>query len=161
MIQTNLSNLFLDQSKDLLDGERLPIIYPISKLHDRSFRRRKETKWVFIAGFDEDYIVKWKNYYYRALKGESFHIEEHFNYPVSNIIRYSRVTFEPSGEDQKIFAVSCQSKDISGSIKQLSEVNQLIDASLDVFCTINELGYFMYVSIAAINHWDTPRRVNW
>jgi hypothetical protein len=26
-----------------------------------------------------DYIVKWKNYYYRALK-ESFHIEEHFNY---------------------------------------------------------------------------------
>jgi hypothetical protein len=50
------------------------------------------------------YIVKWKNYYYRALKGESFHIEEHFNYPVSNIIRYSRVTFEPLiGEDQKIF----------------------------------------------------------
>jgi hypothetical protein len=25
MIQTNLSNLFLDQSKDLLDGEGLPI----------------------------------------------------------------------------------------------------------------------------------------
>jgi hypothetical protein len=55
---------------------------------------------------------------------------------------------------------SLVNQDISGSIKQLSEVNQLIDASLDVFCTINELGYFMYVSIAAINHWDTPRRVN-
>jgi hypothetical protein len=53
-----------------------------------------------------DYIVKWKNYY-RALKGESFHIEEHFNYPVSNIIRYSRVTFEPLiGKIRRFFAVS-------------------------------------------------------
>jgi PAS domain-containing protein len=124
-----------------------------------SGEEKKLNESVFIAGFDEDYIVKWKNYYYRALKGESFHIEEHFNYPVSNIIRYNRVTFEPLiREDQKIFAVSCQSKDISGSIKQLSEVNQLIDASLDVFCTINELGYFMYVSIAAINHWGYSQK---
>jgi hypothetical protein len=121
-----------------------------------SGEEKKLNESVFIAGFDEDYIVKWKNYY-RALKGESFHIEEHFNYPVSNIIRYNRVTFEPLIGKIRRFLPS-QSKDIS-SIKQLSEVNQLIDASLDVFCTINELGYFMYVSIAAINHGDTPRRV--
>jgi PAS domain S-box-containing protein len=160
MIQTNLSNLFLDQSKDLfwMVNEDFQLIYAnptfLNFMTEVSGEEKKLNESVFIAGFDEDYIVKWKNYYYRALKGESFHIEEHFNYPVSNIIRYSRVTFEPLiGEDQKIFAVSCQSKDISGSIKQLSEVNQLIDASLDVFCTVNELGYFMYVSIAAINHW--------
>jgi PAS domain S-box-containing protein len=160
MIQTNLSNLFLDQSKDLfwMVNEDFQLIYAnptfLNFMTEVSGEEKKLNESVFIEGFDEDYIVKWKNYYYRALKGESFEIEEHFNYPVSNIIRYSRVTFEPLiGEDQKIFAVSCQSKDISGSIKQLSEVNQLIDASLDVFCTINELGYFMYVSIAAINHW--------
>jgi hypothetical protein len=121
MIQTNLSNLFLDQSKDLFDGERgLQLIYAnptfLNFMTEVSGEEKKLNESVFIAGFDEDYIVKWKNYYYGALKGESFHIEEHFNYPVSNIIRYSRVTFEPLiGEDQKIFAVSCQSKDISGS----------------------------------------------
>jgi hypothetical protein len=39
-------------------------------------------------------------------------------------------------------------------------VNQLIDASLDVFCTVmNELGYFMYVSIAAINHWGYSQKL--
>jgi hypothetical protein len=34
-----------------------------------SGEEKKLNESVFIAGFDEDYIVKWKNYYYRALKG--------------------------------------------------------------------------------------------
>jgi hypothetical protein len=33
-----------------------------------SGEEKKLNESVFIAGFDEDYIVKWKNYYYRALK---------------------------------------------------------------------------------------------
>jgi hypothetical protein len=81
-----------------LDGERGLPIYAnptfLNFMTEVSGEEKKLNESVFIAGFDED-IVKWKNYYYRALKGESFHIEEHFNYPVSNIIRYSRVTFEP------------------------------------------------------------------
>jgi hypothetical protein len=104
-----------------------------------------------------DYIVKWKNYYYRALKGESPH-RRTFQLSVSNIIRYNRVTFEPLIRKIRRFCRLLSIKDISGSIKQLSEVNQLIDASLDVFCTVNELGYFMYVSIAAINHWGYSQK---
>ncbi|MEO6670984.1 MAG: PAS domain-containing protein, partial [Ferruginibacter sp.] len=38
-------------------------------------------------------------------------------------------------------------------MKHRSEANQLMDASLDVFCTINEQGNFVYASAAALNHW--------
>jgi hypothetical protein len=34
-----------------------------SKLHEVSGEEKKLNESVFIAGFDEDYIVKWKNYY--------------------------------------------------------------------------------------------------
>ncbi|MFT5251550.1 MAG: PAS domain S-box-containing protein [Flavobacteriales bacterium] len=160
MIQTNLSAQFLDQSKDLfwMVNEEFQLIYAnptfLSFMTEAYGEEKKLNESVFMESFDEDYIIKWKNYYCRALKGESFEIEEHFYYPVSNIIRYSRVTFEPLiGENQRIFTVACQSKDISGSIKQLSEANQLIDSFLGVFCTVNEQGYFMYVSIGATNHW--------
>jgi hypothetical protein len=33
-----------------------------------SGEEKKLNESVFIAGFDEDYIVKWKNYYYGHLK---------------------------------------------------------------------------------------------
>ncbi len=39
------------------------------------------------------------------------------------------------------------------TIEQKWEVNQLMDASLDVFCLINEKGDFEYVSAAAETHW--------
>jgi hypothetical protein len=87
MIQTNLSNLFLEKQRSF-DGERgLPINLCQSNflnfMTEVSGEEKKLNESVFIAGFDEDYC-KMENYYLGHLR-ESFHIEEHFNYPVSNI----------------------------------------------------------------------------
>jgi PAS domain S-box-containing protein len=160
MTQTNLSNLFLNQSKDLfwMVNEDFQLMYAnptfLNFMTEVCGEEKKLNESVFAEGFGEDYIVKWKAYYCKALEGESFEIEEHFYHPESNVIQYSQITFEPlTGEDHKIFAVACQSKDSTQRVKLRSEENQLIDASLDVFCTVNEEGNFMYVSAAALNHW--------
>jgi len=75
-------------------------------------------------------------------------VDHHF-YPESNEIEYGLTTLEPLMDDNnKIFAVACQTKDITHIVKQRSEANQKMDASLDVFCTVNEQGNFVHVSAA-------------
>jgi PAS domain S-box-containing protein len=160
MNQTHLKNLFLDQSKDLfwiidLDFQ---LIYAnksyLSFMREVSGEEKKLNESIFTGVIDEGYIETWKAYYSKALNGEHFEVEEHSYHQDSDQLRYTQVTFEPlTGEDDKIFAVACQSKDITRVVKEKSEENQLIDSSLDVFCTVNEQGNFVYVSAASINHW--------
>jgi PAS domain S-box-containing protein len=108
----------------------------------------------FLDYFGIEYIEKWTTYYNRALQGESFEVEDHHFNPQSNEVEYRLTSLKPlRDDDNKIFAVACQSKDISHIVKQRSEANQMMDASLDVFCTINEQGNFLYVSAAAETHW--------
>ena len=38
-------------------------------------------------------------------------------------------------------------------VNHQSVISQMVDSSLDVFCTINELGNFEYVSAASLYHW--------
>jgi len=74
-----------------------------------------------VEGVKENYNEKWTAYYKRAIKEESFEIEEHFYHPSSNEAQYNQVTFKPlMGDDDKFFAVACQSKDISRVVKQQS-----------------------------------------
>jgi len=158
--QNQLSNLLLDQNKDLIwmINHEFQLIYTnksyLSLVKTVTGKDHKLYKSAFIKDFGEVYMEKWKAYYIRALKGENFEIEEHFFNPKTNEIQYGQTTFEPlRGDDNEIFAVACQSKDIKRIVKQRSEANQLIDASLDVFCTVNEKGNFVYVSAAATNLW--------
>ncbi|WP_223275985.1 PAS domain S-box protein [Algoriphagus aquimarinus] len=116
--------------------------------------QRKLNESIFDESDNEVEIKKWKAHYSRAFKGDHFEIEEHFTDQDSNNTQYSQITFEPLlGDDGEVFAASCQSKDISHIINQRSEAKQLIDSSLDVFCTINEKGDFVYVSAASISLW--------
>ena len=155
-----LSNLLVEQSKDLIwmiDND-LQLIYAnksyLKLMKEMTGVEKKLNEPILVEGFDEGYIEKWKAYYDRSLKGEYFQIEEHFFHRPSNKTQYSQVTFEPlTGDDDKIVAVACQSKDITRIVKERSEANQLIDASLDVFCSINEHGNFVFVSAAATPHW--------
>ena len=160
MKQAELPHLLLDQSKHLfwMINPDFQLIYAnkryLSFIKEVTGVEKKLNESVFVEGFGEGIIEKWKAYYNRALKGEHFEIEEHFYHPGSNKIQYTQATFEPlTGEDDKIFAVACQSKDITRIVKERSEAIQLMDASLDVFCTINEQGNFVYVSAAALIHW--------
>jgi PAS domain S-box-containing protein len=160
MNQTQLTNLLLDQSKDLIwtVNSKLELIYAnkryLSSLKMLTGKEHKLNESAFVEDFGKEYIEKWKTYYNRALKGESFTIEEHYLNPTANETQYGQTAFEPlTGGDHKVFAVACRSIDITPIVKQRSEANQMIDASLDVFCTINERGHFVFVSAAAANHW--------
>ena len=160
MDQTNLTTLLLDQSKNLfwMIDQDLQLIYAnkryLSSVEKVIGKVPKLNESAFIAEFGADYIEKWSAYYKRALNGDFFEVEDHYFNPETNEIQYGQTAFEPlKGDDEKVFAVACQSKDITRIIKQRSEYNQLIDASLDVFCTVNEEGNFVYVSSAAAVHW--------
>jgi PAS domain S-box-containing protein len=160
MKQSELKHKLLDQSKDLIWIIDLDykLIYANKKyLNTIKILTGKEHQLqesAFLESFGEDYIKKWKGYYSQALNGESFEVEEHHFNPATNEINYGQTTFEPlTDEAGRVFAVSCQSKDITRLVNQKSEKNHLMDSSLDVFCTINEDGKFVYVSAAAVNHW--------
>ena len=160
MTQTHLSQRLLDQSKDPIWVVNLDfkLIYT-NKAYVKAMREVtgieiKLNDSVFIEGFEEGYVEKWKLYYSRASTGEFIEIEEHFYHPENNEIQYGQNTFEPLiGDDNKVFAVACQWKDITRIVKQRSEANQMMDASLDVFCSINEQGNFVNISAEALNHW--------
>ena len=160
MTQNRLSNLFLDQSKDLIwmvDIE-FQLLYAnttyLNLMKEMYGVEKKLNESVFLEGLGEEYTEKWKAYYNRALTGAYFEIEEHYHHPVTNEIQYTQVTFEPlTDDDHNFFAVVCVSKDIKRVVKERSEANQMVDASLAIFCTINEQGNFVYVSAAAANHW--------
>jgi PAS domain S-box-containing protein len=139
MKQTNLTNLLLDQSKDLVWMINLDfqLIYAnkayLSLMRKITGVEKKLNESVLVEGFGAGDIEQWKTYYNRALKGEFFEIEEHYNHPESNEIQYSQVTFEPlTGDDHKIFAIACQSRDGTALVKQRSEANQLIIANKEL-----------------------------
>ena len=153
---TDLPHLLLDQSEDLFWIVNLDfqLIYAnktyLDFMKEMTGVEKKLNESLLVEGLGEGYIEKWTAYYNRAQKGAYFEIEEHFYHPASNEIQYRLVTFKSlTGDDHKIFAVSCQSKDISRIVKYRSEANQLIDASLDVFCTIDEQGNFVSVNAAS------------
>nr|MBC7613544.1 PAS domain S-box protein [Pseudopedobacter sp.] len=160
MTENYLSNLLLDQSKDLIwmiDID-LKLVYAnksyLNLMKAMTGVEKKLNEPILVEGFGEGYIEKWTLYYNRAIEGEYFEIEEHYSHPETNEIQYGQITFKPlTGDNNKIVAVACQSRDITRIVKQRSEANQLMDATLDVFCTINEQGNFVYVNAAAINHW--------
>ncbi|REG82309.1 PAS domain S-box protein [Algoriphagus antarcticus] len=160
MEQTQLTNTFLDQSKDLFWIVNLDfqLIYAnkryLSLMKEVTGVEKKLNESVLVEGFGEELIEKWKAYYSRALKGEYFEIEEHHAHPETNEIRYGQITLEPlRGDDHEVFAVACLSRDITRVVKQKSEANQMIDSSLGVFCTIDYEGNFVYVSAASEVHW--------
>lgn len=160
MNQTQLTNLLLNQSKDLIwtVDVALNLIYAnkkyLSSLEMLTGKQPELNASAFLESFGKGYIEKWKGYYNRALQGEYFEVEDHYFNPEANEIQYGQTSFEPlTGEDDQVFAVACRSIDITRKVKQRSEANQLLDASFDVFCTINEQGYFVFVSAAASNHW--------
>jgi len=160
MSQSLVTNIFLDQSEDpiwMIDLN-FQLIYAnksyLNIVKEVTGKEQHLNESALIEDFDEGYTKKWKSYYERALAGEKFEIEEHVSNPETNDIKYGQITFNPIvGDDQKVFAITCQSRDISNIIKNKSEANQLIDASLDVFCTINEQGNFVSVSAASLNLW--------
>lgn len=109
---------------------------------------------VFAKSFDDQFIQKWKTYYNRAFYGETFEIEEHFIHFKTKETYHITINCKPIFDEAKnIIAVACQSKENNKTINQNFESNKLLEASLDVYCTVNEQDIFTYVSAASYNHW--------
>ena len=158
--KNELSNLLLDQSKDLIwmINSDLQLIYAndayMTLMKQMTGVEKKLYEPVLVDGLGEGYIKKWKGYYEKALAGVFFEIEEHYHNSATNQINYDQISFKPLiGEDQVINAVACQSRDITKIVKYKSEADQLLNASMDVFCTVNEIGDFAYVSGASTLQW--------
>ena len=116
---------------------------------------------VFIEDFGERYIQKWKAYYQRALAGVDFEIKEQFFQTENNDRQNSHISFTAIRNDKgEVKSIACRSADITLILEKTNKASQLIDASLDVFCTINEKGNFTYVSAQSESHWGyTPEEL--
>ena len=160
MKQLQLPNTFLDQSKDSLWMVNLDfkLIYAnktfLRIMHTITGKEQKLYDSVFREELNTEEVEKWKTNYNKAFNGEYFEIEDHYYDSKLKEIQYGQTTFEPlTNEDNKIFAVACRWKNVTNSIKHRKEENQLMDASLDVFCTFNADGEFVYASEASKKHW--------
>lgn len=160
MNRDQFSSVFLDQSKDLfwvidfnyhlLEANRAYL--NLAKINTGKEQQLNQT--VLSEALSEAETEKWKAHYDRALKGEHFEIEEHYFNPDSKQTEYIQVAFQPlKSEKGDVYAVACLSKDITTPIKQRKEADQLMDASLDVFCTVDEFDEFVFVSGASTRLW--------
>lgn len=154
------NNLFIDQTKDLIWAvdENLYLVYAnnayLSLIKEVTGEEKELNTPILVEGFGEGYIEKWKAYYLRALNGESFEIEEHFYNPETKETQYGHIAFSPIRDEVgEIEAVACRNTDISSFMMQKDHASNLMDASLDVFCTIDEAGKFVFVSAASAEHW--------
>ncbi|GGD72972.1 hypothetical protein GCM10011412_08260 [Maribacter cobaltidurans] len=162
MEHSQLANIFLDQSKIpywIIDLE-FQLLYSNKAFQDLTKVVPGLTNNTYESIFNEN-VEKWATYYKRALKGVSFEIENHYYDSELKETQYGHTIFEPlRNKENKIYAVACQWKNIPHTIRHGSVAKQLIDSSLDVFCTFNEQGEFLYVSATAERHWGyTPEEL--
>ena len=156
--------LLLNQTQDLIwmVDHRLYLVYAnkayLNLMKEVTGVEKELNAPVLVEGFGKGYIEKWKAYYQRALSGDAFTIEEHFFHPGNNQIQYGHISFSPiKDEEGKVNCVACRSTDVTSIVQEKYRASSLMDASLDVFCTIDEAGNFVYISEAAIKHWGyTP-----
>lgn len=167
MNKNQFSQLILDQSSDLIwiiDLE-YRLIYANAAYQNfmkESIGSKKIlNQLVFVKEFGEEVNKEWKGYYTRAINGEHFKIEEQFYHLKTKVTQYNQVSFKPIyDEENKVCAVACEARDISHFVKKRYESNELIDASLDVFCSIDEKGNFVHVSAASKDLWGyTPEEL--
>ncbi|MEQ9310371.1 MAG: PAS domain S-box protein [Balneolaceae bacterium] len=160
MINKQYIDLLLDQTKDLIwiVDHDFNLVYAnnayLKVMKEVTGAEKELNTSIFIEGFGEGYIQKWKAYYQRALAGEDFEIDEHYYNPESEDTQYGHVSFTAIRNDVgEVQSVACRSADITLSLEKTNRASLLMDASLDVFCTINEEGNFTYVSAQSESHW--------
>ncbi|MBC7540341.1 MAG: PAS domain S-box protein, partial [Bacteriovorax sp.] len=160
MKKNQYRDLLLDQSNDLIWAVdyNLLLVYAnkayLNLIKEVTGVEKELNTPILVEGFEEKFIEKWKSYYQRALSGENFDIEEdHYNSKTKEI-QYKHISFFPlRDQNGEIQTVACRSTDITQVIRQKNHASRLMDASLDVFCTIDEGGKFVFVSAVSADHW--------
>ena len=160
MKQNQYSDLLLNQTKDLIWAvdKNLNLVYS-NRAYQNLMKEvtgvEKELNTPILEeGFGEGSIDKWKNYYLRALSGEHFEVSEQIYSSKSRGMQYSRIAFSPIEEEGgEVLTVACRSVDITPVIAQKEDASQLMNAALDVFCTLDEDGKYVFVSAVSAENW--------
>lgn len=126
----------------------------------------KEGDKVFSENFDKEINKKWKSYYKRALKGERFSIRDKFHNPAKLRTTYGLTSFNPLYDNKKkLIGLTCFSKDITSEVlsqqvlmNAKEEMQKIMDASLDIICTIDQEGYFLSINKACEKIWGYAPR---
>lgn len=160
MEKNQYSDLLLNQTKDLVWAvdNNFYLVYAnsayLNLIKEVTGVEKELNTPIFVEGFGAGYIEKWKLYYQRALSGENFEIEENFFNPETKDLQYGHIAFSPIRDVRgEIQIIACRNTDISPIIRQKDHASRLMDASLDVFCTIDEGGNFAFVSAVSADHW--------
>jgi PAS domain S-box-containing protein len=118
----------------------------------------------------------WQKYYMRALKGEAFCVDEVLNEKTIAKARHVEISFNPIYDinSNEVIGVACYSRDISERKqyqqlieekneqlkaseddlrKMSSDLQKIMNSSLDVICSINKDGQFVKVSAASQKVW--------
>lgn len=86
---------------------------------------------------------RWKDYYQRALDGESFEVQEDF----------LLLSFQPLLQDGNVQGVIGHGRALTNAERIQPEIQRILDISMDVICTINREGRFVTVGSASRQHW--------
>lgn len=121
----------------------------------------KEGDYVFSDKFEKEINKKWKGYYKRAFKGEKFSIKEKIQDSLNLWITHNQISFNPLYDREgKLLGVTCFSKDITSDIlsqqvllSEKEEMQKIMDASLDIICTIDKDGYFISINKVCEKIW--------
>ncbi len=121
----------------------------------------KEGDPVIVEEFGEELVSKWKGYYKRVLSGEKFSIKENVYSPLKQRMSYGLISFSPIlSAEGEVTGAACYSKDITEEVVHQialkdakAELENILDQSLDIVCTIDANGNFVKVSAAAERIW--------
>ena len=112
---------------------------------------------ILIKEYGEEINSKWKGHYSMALKGERYTIKEPIFNPLKESTEYWQITFNPMyNAGGELFGVACYSKDITEDTLNLlalenakTELEKIMDSSMDMICCVDENSYFLKVSAAS------------
>lgn len=156
-MQRNYTNILLDNSDDyfwVLDVN-YNLVYAnkayLEHIKEVIGKDKELNTTVFVEGFGDGYIEKWKGYYSKAFQGISYQTDMELNNPGSNFSEYCQITFVPlKNEDDEIYAVSCHSKDFTAFLNNKLENEQrykaLIQEGFGQKALLDENGNYLYKS---------------
>jgi len=161
-IKTN-QNILIDCSKDLIWSvdKELNLITANCAFKVRVEKLSKsliaEGKPVLHAILGEEIIKNWTGYYKRALAGERFSIKDATFNPERGSIEYALISFNPMyNADGLVFGAACFARDVTEDTVNLltlektkSELQRIMDSSLDMICVIDEQDRIVKISAAA------------
>ena len=99
---------------------------------------------------------KWTSFYQRALEGERFSIKEEINPTEEQDKTFGLISFNPIYNSKNtLLGVACYSKDITSEVisqqatlKEKAKLEKILNASLDIICTVNREGCFLTINKA-------------